>query len=673
MAWLADPESSNIVAKNSQGSSFVLTRLMCQGALSEIPLIEADVLCKDVDADAWLGDEVTCELYKAPGNSRSTERVFTGVVTKVETQSVAEGERYFCYRLSIQPWFALLAYSRSYRVFQEKTTKDIVTSIFDELGFKGQYKIDSMPSSKRQYCLQIDETDLDFIRRLLAEEGVHFSFGKDADSNTLILHDAAKPYDKSSKVSLDHEAAPEGSNELVSRWAVQHRYHAASLELSNYDYAQTKLVKSSAKKSKYSISGNTKLADKRYPEPSVTGVMDDLAKALVDCRRAQMDSNYHLVDGETSSVELFAGGYLEMASHRDTGQHGDYLVVSAEHEFTVLEDGAFNQRCRFVCAPSDHLYYPAFIEKPRLYGMQSAIVSGKTDAEPASDDQGRIRICFHWDTEASGDKTSCWVRVAQSMAGNGYGLQFIPRAGQEVLVSFLDGDPDQPLVTGSLYNSKHKPPYPTTDTTQSGIKTQLKGQSNELRFDDKKDKEQLYLHAAKDMLVEVENDTAEKVTGEKSVEVVKDIKVTTDKGYSLTAKEDIVLTTDANYKLTAKEKITGNGKTITFEADDKLELIVGSSKLVMSSSKIELESGTISLSGSSKIELDGGQVAISGSSKVDVKSSGAVNVKATTDFKAAGLNAEMSGSIGATVKGSAKAELSTSGQAVVKGSIVMIN
>ncbi|MFC6670690.1 type VI secretion system Vgr family protein [Marinobacterium aestuariivivens] len=673
MGVLFDPQSSNLVARDSQGGTYVLVRLRHSSALSSLSEIEVDLLCTECDAAAWLGETLTCEVYSSPGSDRSPIRSFSGVVTGVRTLELLDAQRQTCFRLRIQPWLALLGYSRSHRVFQEQSTRDIVTSIFDELGFKGQYRVDDMPTAKRAYCVQFNETDLEFVSRLLAEEGVHFHFGRDDESGTLVLHDAAKPFDSADKCLLDDSGAPGGENPVVERWAPRHRFHAASLELAAYDYNQTKLVSSKAKASKYKLAGNTKLTDFRYPAASISGAVDDLDKPLVETQRAQLDSEYHLVDAETASAALAVGGYLSLQSHRDDSQPGDYLVVALEQEFSVTRERTFSQHCRFTCTPQAHLHYPAARGKPRVFGMQSAVVSGKTDAEPACDDQGRIRIRFHWDSGASGDKTSCWVRVAQSMAGNGYGLQFIPRAGQEVLVSFLDGDPDQPLVTGTLYNSKHKPPYPTADSTQSGIRTQLKGKANELRFDDKKDNEQLYLHAARDLLVEVENDADEKVTAEKRVAVTKDISVKGEMNYSLEAKENISLKTNKHYSLTATENVTVNGKVITLEASDKLQLIVGDSKLTISDSKIEIESDSISLAGSSKIQLDGGQVAVAGDSKVDLKSGGSMSLKASSSLSASGLNAELKASVAATVKGSASAEISASGTTTVKGGMVMIN
>lgn len=340
-----------------------------------------------------------------------------------------------------------------------------------------------------------------------------------------------------------------------------------------------------------------------------------------------------------------------------------------------------------TCAPESHAYYPNAKTKPVIHGLQSALVAGSTAGEPACDTLGRVRIKFHWDKE-TGDKTSCWVRVAQGMAGSGYGMQFLPRAGQEVLVSFINGDPDQPVVVSSLYNSKHKPPYATANTTQNGIKTKLSGESNELRFDDKKDKESFYMHAAKDMTCEVVNDHSESVGGEMALSVTKNITQTVEKGYSITAKEDISTKTEKNYSLTATQKITETGKEITLKADDKITLKVGGSSIVMSSSKIEISSSTVVISGDSKISLEGGSLGMKGSS-MSMQSSGALNLKSsssvsisagtnlsakgTTGVSIKGLNVDVKGDIGATLKGGVTAEASSGACTTVKGAIVMVN
>ncbi len=686
MSSARDSKSSCLVA-SCGGKEYVLTRLNYQEKLSGPCMIEADVLCESMVAADWLGETVQCELKDAVGDSASTLRTFSGVVTGVETLATAEHDNYYQYRLQLEPWLFLLRYSRNSRVFQSKSGKDIVSEIFDDLGFKGSYSIDSMPSDKREYCLQLDENDLDFVRRILAEEGVHIYSGSDKNAGKMLLHDAAKPFSKTGCVSLDDERTPSGEYPVIDRWLPGHHYHAGKLTLSGYDYGQSKMI-AGTKKPGQVVSGHSKLEDIRNFETGITGAFSDLKSGVLTSRLAQLESDYWRIQGSTNSLELFIGGCIKVENHPDDSQKGEYLVTELNYEFVLSSENTFEQSCQFSCVPSSHKYYPELIEKPRVHSMLSAVVSGD-GSDPASDKEGRIRIKFHWDT-TTGDKTSCWVRVAQSMAGNGYGVQFIPREGQEVLVSFLNGDPDQPVVTGSLYNSKHTPPYPTAKTTQSGIKTQLSGKSNELRFDDNKDKEQLYLHAAKDMLTEVENNQETKVLAERKVLVTKDSSHSTDENlavsakkniscsadeeytrksgkdmsdaagdnYSLEAGKEISLSAGSDYGLKADGDASVNASNIYLKADSKIELSVGSSKITMSSSKIEIKSSTIE---------------INGTTKVDIKSSGAVNLKSSGNLKLSGLNAELAGSVSAKVKGGVSAELSADGQTVVKGALVMVN
>ncbi len=275
-----------------------------------------------------------------------------------------------------------------------------------------------------------------------------------------------------------------------------------------------------------------------------------------------------------------------------------------------------------------------------------------------------MRIQFQWDTDATGDKTSCYVRVAQMLAGSGYGAQFVPRTGQEVLVSFIDGDPDRPIITGSVYNSKNAPPYAEANTTKSGIKTQLSGESNELYFDDKKDNELLYLHAAKDLTQEVENNQTETIKGELSQTVTKAVSVST---------ED-------NYSLSVTKALSEKAKSISIEADDSIELKVGSSKITLSSSSIAIEATNIDVKASSALNLEGTNVTskatsankVSGTTTALAATSSnsisglSISIKADTTLSAEGsLSAEFKSGLKATFDGGVMGE--------VKGAIVKVN
>ncbi|USD66337.1 type VI secretion system tip protein TssI/VgrG [Vibrio sp. SCSIO 43136] len=687
MYELIDPKGAYLVVTDDSNNEFIATELTVTEQLNGEYEWQAEIVVSRSTPQDWIGGEVTCTVYDLLGGNRDSLRQFKGVVVKAQSHSPRIDSSYFGIRISVKPWFSLLEFSQSNRVFQEQNVQTIVTSVFDDLGFKGKYSVKSMPSTKREYCVQFNESDLDFVTRLLAEEGVHFYFGKDDKSDTLYLQDASKSFGQDNLVTLDYIASASGDYEVITKWQRAHQFHSASAELTAYDYNQSKLVTSKAKKSKYSLSGNTKLTQSFYPVASKDGSFSDLASNQAEIWRAQQDSQYHLVQAVSESTQLATGFMLKLADHPVSDEKGSYVVSAVEYQFKDAQAQGLKSDVSFQCVPEDQVLYPPHQDKPVVHGLQSAVVAGATKGEPASDASGRVRIKFHWDPE-TGDKTSCWVRVAQALAGNGYGHQFLPRAGQEVLVSFINGDPDQPVIVSSVYNSTNKPTYPTANSTQSGIKTKLSGAANEIRFDDKKDNEQLYFAAAKDWVSEVANDRTETVKGLMSLAVTKTLTYAIDESFTMTAKKGFSMASEQSFSFEMDDAISGKGKTITLEASDTLTLKVGSSKLVISSSKIEIDSDSVAVSGSSSIKLDGGSLSQSGSS-VSIKSDGSLSAKGGTSVSLSagtgltakagttatlqGLNANVKADVSASVKGSATAELSASGQATVKGAIVMVN
>lgn len=654
------PSASAIVAKDSKSNEHAVSDFAISEYLSKPFKIELTLISKNFSIDDQLGQKLSITRFINDTNNQAATRVFNGIVTQVQLLGMDSNLQYSSYRITLRPWFWLLIHTHSFRVYQNQSTKDIVSDVLTQAGFSGSFKAGTMPSSKREYCVQYDESDFDFVTRLLAEEGVHYFFQHSDSDHVMMLQDAQSPYKKSDIGKLDMIEVPSGNNPLLDKWMPQGQFHGASIELTSYDYSQTKLVSSKQKKSSHKIANNTKLTKQFYPNLGITGGMEDLASNLVKRRIEQLEQNYQTVEAEAQHDLFELGKWFSLSSHLDKDQLGDYLVTELHTSYSTEN----HCQTRLTLLDTSTPNYPSPTDKAKIHGLQSAIVAGNTAGEINQDEQGRVRIQFHWDTQTSGDKTSCYVRVAQMMAGNGYGAQFIPRVGQEVLVSFIDGDPDQPIITGSVYNSKNSPPYKEANSTKTGISTKLSGLANELYFDDKKDNELLYIHATKDFTKEIENNLTETIKGELIQKTTKQVNVST---------ED-------NYTLNSDKAIAAKGKSISLEADDKIELKVGSSKITMSSSSISIEASNIDIKASSALNLEGMNVTskatsankISGvTTALEATSSNSIKglsvaIKADTTLTAEGsLSAEFKSGLKGTFNGGVLGEL--------KGAIVKVN
>lgn len=654
------PSASAIVAKDSKSNEHAVSDFAISEYLSKPFKIELTLISKNFSIDDQLGQKLSITRFINDTNNQAATRVFNGIVTQVQLLGMDSNLQYSSYRITLRPWFWLLIHTHSFRVYQNQSTKDIVSDVLTQAGFSGSFKAGTMPSSKREYCVQYDESDFDFVTRLLAEEGVHYFFQHSDSDHVMMLQDAQSPYKKSDIGKLDMIEVPSGNNPLLDKWMPQGQFHGASIELTSYDYSQTKLVSSKQKKSSHKIANNTKLTKQFYPNLGITGGMEDLASNLVKRRIEQLEQNYQTVEAEAQHDLFELGKWFSLSSHLDKDQLGDYLVTELHTSYSTEN----HCQTRLTLLDTSTPNYPSPTDKAKIHGLQSAIVAGNTAGEINQDEQGRVRIQFHWDTQTSGDKTSCYVRVAQVMAGNGYGAQFIPRVGQEVLVSFIDGDPDQPIITGSVYNSKNPPPYKEANSTKTGISTKLSGLANELYFDDKKDNELLYIHATKDFTKEIENNLTETIKGELIQKTTKQVNVST---------ED-------NYTLNSDKAIAAKGKSISLEADDKIELKVGSSKITMSSSSISIEASNIDIKASSALNLEGMNVTskatsankISGvTTALEATSSNSIKglsvaIKADTTLTAEGsLSAEFKSGLKGTFNGGVLGEL--------KGAIVKVN
>lgn len=482
--------------------------------------------------------------------------------------------------LVLRPWLSLLTLRSDNRIFQEMTTEEIVSQVFDEAGFP-DYRFEITGSlAPRTYCVQFGETDFAFVSRLLEEEGLGYYFAHEEAKHDLVVFD-----DVSSCAAIPGGAVP-------------------FLPLpETADFAEDRRIQSLAERSEVAPALVT-ARDYNFETPAETlevSVGDggghyvypgryaatDVGEAAVARRLAALEAEAAVIEGVSPFRMLVAGGTFSLSDHPVSELNREYLVRAVRHE-------AERRRYvnRFEASPKDDPWRPPLVTpRPRMPGPQTARVVGKSGEEIWTDKHGRIKVQFPWDRIGESDEnSSCWLRVAQSWAGAGWGALHLPRIGSEVVVSFLDGDPDRPLVTGVVYNADNVPPYELpADQTKTTLKSNSSKDAegfNELRFEDKAGSEEVYLHAQKDMNVEiVENRT---VTLEKG-----DDKLTVSTGsLTIEVKGDITIKSDGSISISA-------GGSLNLKAGGAASLEAGSS--------LDMKGGsTFSLKGSASGAVDGG-------------------------------------------------------------------
>lgn len=616
----------------------------------------------DVDPDEVVGKETTVTL------SCSAERKFNGYIRSFTFGEIS-GDNLREYHMVMVPWLWFLTQNNDHRVFQELDTKDIVSKVFDKLGFS-DYEFRSSPGRKREYCVQHNESDFNFVSRLLEEDGIAYFFEHSDGKHKLILSDRKNSYEEISETNLEYSKGSSPTGQITT-WEHSHLFKKGQWSLCDYNFKEPKKDLFANARSKSSYANNGSYEHYEYPAMYDPGMGDDLVKIRLESEEADRNC----VRGESVCSTFQAGGRFKLAKHTTADEKGDYILVEVHHRahdrsYFTGQSGDSEYVNEFVAIPAEVHFRPKRIhEKPYMKGPQSAVVVGPEGEEIYTDQHGRIKVQFIWDREGkNNENSSCFVRVVQSWAGNQWGSSFIPRIGHEVIVNFLDGDPDRPLVTGSVYNGWNKPVYGSR--TQSGIKTRSTKDGsaqnyNELRFEDKKGEEQILIHAEKNFDIEVENDQSllvendrtkhvvndensqigndrnktvgknqsESIGNNKTIEVGKDhtesigndMTLTVGKnkstdigenhnesvGKNMTIRvgKDLVEAVGGKYTETVTESYGLKAKSITMEANDQIILKTGSASIVMKSNgDITISGGKINVKGSSDVVIKGSKV-----------------------------------------------------------------
>ncbi len=589
------------------------------------------------------------------------KRVFNGYVShfsfgEIKNSGLRE------YQLTVVPWTWFLNQTENRRIFQNKNTKDIVSQIFSDLGYN-DFDFKAEGGNPREYCVQYGESDLTFVMRLLAEEGYASFFNHDKKKHTLVIVDQMSAYAESAQSKLTYSKGNSPDAE-INAW--QHNYELKKGEwiVNDYNFKEPNKSLLSQSSSKSKLEKNSQFKHYSYPSQYDFTLGSKLANARMDAEEAGANT----ISGGSSCSSFSAGQFFSLLKHEAKSELGKYLLLSVHHQATdssyFSSQGGDDQYSNsFSCMPLENMYRPPMVyTRPVMYGPQSALVTGPSGEEIYIDDFGRIKVQFMWDQEGEKDEnSSCFIRVMQSFAGNGWGSSFIPRIGHEVIISFLDGDPDRPIVTGSVYNGNNKPPF--SSKTQNGIKTHsTKGGGadnyNEIRFDDKKDSEQVYLQAEKNLDTYVKNNETLVVDKDRMVSVKNNETITVDNDQTTTVKNNEGTIVENDSSLVVKnnrlEDVTNN-KTVSVGKDhdesvannmvinvgkDLRETIKGEYAesvtkgygLQAKNITLQADDEIIIKTGSAKIVMKkNGEITISGKD-INLKGSGKINVKASSNI-----------------------------------------
>ncbi|HLO42552.1 MAG TPA: type VI secretion system tip protein VgrG [Phycisphaerales bacterium] len=671
----------------------LLVRFTCREALSRLYEIDAEVTSEkfDIDFDKILGTAVTLKVMRGDNKFR----YFSGVVSRF-VQTTAPGE-HARYEMRIVPWFWLLTRTSDCRLFQNKTVPEVVKAVFDAYPFadfkanlSGEYK-------PREFQVQYRETDFNFVSRLLEQEGITYYFEHDEKGkHTLNLVDAPTSHPEYAGYEKIDWAGTRGGaldKQVITEWTYEKSVQPAKYATTDFNFKtpSTPLLAPAENAPKHPMKDFEVFDAPGEYEKKADG--DEIAKI----RLQELQSAQEVASGAGNSRGVCVGNTFTLNhAPRDDWKDKKWLVTEAVHRavsdpYIAQHAGAQDEfSTRFSIVNAQTLWRPARITpKPTIPGPQTAVVCGPKGNEIHTDEFGRVKVKFHWDRESKADEnSSCWIRVSQQWAGKKWGAIMIPRIGQEVIVEFLEGDPDRPIITGRVYNAESEVPYKLPDfatvSTWKSMTSPDGGGFNELRFEDKKGSEVVFLNAQKDLEVRVKHDRHEsiendrhlvvgndrfehvkhdqhvKIDNERVEEVAKDYSTkiggkemrSVAETLSLKVSKDVAEEFDASASRTVKQKYSVKADEIVLEGGTHVTIKVGgchvsidSSGITIAGAKIELESkGDITMKANANISAEA-------TGQMSLKGTGGVAVDTPAQLKLHGSAAELAGDGMVDVKG----------------------
>ena len=618
---------------------FLLHTLSCRETLCQISEMRLECLSlkTDIDPDAVLGKMCSIRITLEDESERFLSAYFTHFS---HTGTVGRHQRYAA---TLHPWPWFMTRTTDCRIFQNKTVPEIIKEVFADHSV-AEFR-DALTGSyaPQEYCVQYRETDYNFVARLMEEEGIYFFFEYEKDKNVLVLADSYSAHSpvpgQSSFQFIDNVADAEA--DYITHWRFGRSVQPGKTRLIDYDFKRPR-VKLDAKAIRPRSNEQSEHEVFDYPGEFVEQANGEhLARTRLDEFQAQ----YETAHAHSNARALGCGMLFTLSDHVRNEQNTEYLVTGTNIDIINegSEAGQSGDGSRYLCSFSalnskQDFRPPRITPRPFVRGIQTAVVVGPPGDEIHTDKYSRIKVQFHWDRLGQNDAdSSCWIRVAQPWAGQNWGFITIPRIGQEVVVEFLEGDPDRPLIIGSVYNADKMPPYELpANMTQSGIKTRSsKGGTpencNEIRFEDKKGQEQVYIHAEKDQSISVENDESHTVGHDRSKTVDNDetVHIKHDRKETVDHDETITIGNNRTETVGVDETVSiGGNRVVSITGNDQLD-VTGSIKqtamgeiVITSNTKITLNvmgstveispSGITASFGASSITIDAAGVAVAG-------------------------------------------------------------
>ncbi len=686
------------------GLDLVLDSMEASEELGRPFLITLDVSSATAKGDlhAILGSSATVTLT----HPTKDKRYFNGVVARMRYRGLIGGA--YRYRMELRPWIWLLSHQQDCRIFSSKSPWTIMTTLFRDAGFTdfSDKRQNSSGDAVLDYCVQYRESTFDFVTRLMEQFGIYYfvthsngshsiAFADDPNSHTALGKAIPFVYDQTDwRTADDH----------VWDWEAEAQIRPGAYTLREYNFTTPK-ADLTAKS--LSAGNHTYGTNEVYDYPGLYDTADDGQK-FAQVRMQDKETQRVSYGGTSNARGLGAGVKFTLSGFSDAAANQEYLVTESICSIRNAETRSFQDgdivdtfQCAMKVVPGSRPFrLRPVTPRPVIRGPQTARVAGESGQEITTDQYGRIKVKFPWDRRTEEDETSsCWIRVAQVWAGTAWGAMFIPRIGQEVIVEFLEGNPDRPLVTGQVYNADMTVPYGLPDNkTRSTIKSNSSlngGGFNEFRFEDKKDSEEVFLQAQKDFNVVVLNNETVKITqdttttvdkgnrsvtvstGNNTLEVSQGNRsVTVDKGndtHTVSTGNRDVTVSKGNDTHTVS---TGNRGVTVSQGNDTHTISTGNREVTVSTGKdtLTVSTGdhTISVTaGSSKLTAGTAITLAVGANSIKIDTTGVtisatkISISATAELEASGLTTSVAGKTMLKLDGGPMAELT--------GGLVKIN